>query len=98
TALYEVERSLSAMSNDSILIAGGQEGVKSKYLLGTACDNGVSLVSQFSHNYITRACCYVVTRQSARQILKHHETILTIADDWAYILNNTGIRIFFKEK
>lgn len=81
----------------SMLIAGGQEGIKSSRLLGKHYKNNMYKLPTYSHPYVTRACSYILTRQAAVKIIQHHKNTLTIADWWADILDNTGVEMFYKE-
>lgn len=84
----EVKRYVQYMSEHSLYICGGQDGLNSqKYLYGKALNNEKTLfkLSAFSKRYVLRTCCYVVTRSVARHILAIHEDGPTIADNWGRI-------------
>lgn len=95
-SIADIRNIAPKLPENSILIAGGQDGIKSPYLLGKASIEGTSELAELSFDYIYRACCYVVTRESAKLILEQQSAILTIADWWGVILKNTGIKIYYK--
>lgn len=84
----DVKRYVQHVSDQSLYICGGQEGLNSqKYLYGKALnkENTLFKLSAFSKRYALRTCCYVVTRSVAHHILAIHEDGLTIADNWGRI-------------
>jgi len=95
--LQQLSKLAPILPPSSVLIAGGQDGIKSSRLLGKCYQDGMYKVANISHNYITRSCCYIITREAAKKILNHHKDMLTIADWWGIILHNKQIDLFYKE-
>jgi len=87
---------LSLLPENSIVICGGQEGLKgNKYIYGKNVEGSdMCLLSRFSLRYVSRACCYLVTRKSALHILASQRKILVQADKWNVLLNNVD-KIFY---
>ncbi len=84
----------------SLLIHGGQEGMPArKYIFGKPTDiPQVYRLPTYSNQYIFRTCCYSVSRTSARQILKAHETRLQLADAWSSFFSGTDCSILFSRQ
>ena len=98
-SVYEkIDKIFNTLPSNSILICGGQEGLKSRrFQVGKNVAEGVFRVSKFSHDYILRTCCYVVSRDSAKHILAFHENGVAVADNWGGILKGTDIDIYYSE-
>ena len=95
--LQQLSELAPILPQSSVLIAGGQDGIKSSRLLGKHYQKDIYKVANISHSYITRACCYLITREAAKKILDHHNKMLTIADWWGTILNGKKIDLFYQE-
>ncbi len=74
---------------NSILIAGGQEGLRSyKNLYGVSVEEKKELykIPKLYYRYLSRACCYVVSDQTAQKIIKLQSEGLERADQWDKLL------------
>lgn len=92
--LLKIQNIVYSLDRNSIFICGGQDGVK-QYLYGKKIDDNFYEVSKFSYKFICRTCCYVVTRASAKHILKYQNKNYGIADYWNEILKESGIKIYY---
>lgn len=89
----EVVKSLP--SNSSLAILGGQQGMKnSKHLSGYSLCKNLWRIPRVSMPFLTRACCYAVSREAARKILESQEACLRRSDIWEYY-STLGIDIFY---
>lgn len=88
------------LSQDSLLICGGQEGLSSrKYQLGKPASNGnMYRLAKFSHKHIFRTCCYVVTRNTAKLILEKNRKGIILADAWGEYFKGESVDIYFSNK
>lgn len=85
------------LDQNSILLCGGQtSNGNSHYQLGKKAyiDNVVKL-SEFSYQYVYGTCCYVLTRESALQILASHNNYLKVADNWGLFFFNMPFQIYY---
>lgn len=77
-----------SLPKDSILIAGGQEGLRSyKNLYGISVKGTVGLykIPKLYYRYLSRTCCYVISSDSAKKIIKLQEAGLDRADQWDHL-------------
>lgn len=73
----------------SVLIAGGHEGVKAfENLYGFQYSSCVFKIPRTYYRYLSRACCYVVTKEIASEIINLQKRRLVVADQWDVLLNN----------
>ena len=80
-----------SLPKDSVLIAGGLEGLRSlKNLYGTLIDeqNKLYKIPNLYYRYLSRACCYVLSSESASKILQVQEAGLDRADQWDHLLKS----------
>lgn len=90
--IVKIEKIVPFLPQNSILIAGGQEGLRSfKNLYGTEVDEKLDLykIPASYIDYVSRACCYLVSRGAAEQIIRKQENLLDRADNWKWLLNET---------
>jgi glycosyl transferase family 25 len=83
------------LTDNSLLICGGQNGLASRKWLFVKKKSDFYEVSPASYGNIFRTCCYVVTRSSAIAILKRHEKMVTLADKWSEFFVGTDINIYY---
>lgn len=96
--LEEVLSCADSLDNDSLLLCGAQDGVDRRYQLGKLNKNkNLYEVHAFSHEFMLRTCCYVVTRTSAKNIINHHHNNLTLADKWDVFFKHNNTRMFYVE-
>lgn len=91
TDIEEIKNVYLSLPNGSILIAGGQEGLRSfKNLYGTLIDeqNNLYKIPNLYYRYLSRACCYVLSSDLAKKIIKLQEAGLDRADQWDQLLKN----------
>lgn len=71
---------------NSLIILGGQQGLKNSRYLSGFKDNHKELlkIPRFSQFFISRACCYVATRQAAKSIINSQRISLKRSDDWMF--------------
>lgn len=75
----------------SVLIAGGQEGLRSyKNLYGIRVEGEGQLykIPKLYYRYLSRACCYILSREIAKKIVTLQERKLNTADQWDVLLKN----------
>lgn len=78
------------LPEDSILIAGGLDGLKSVKNLYGICINEelkVYKIPRLYYRYLARTCCYLITYTIAQQIIKKQTQALERADNWEYLLD-----------
>lgn len=79
-AIYLTQQTKS----EDLVILGGQQGLKnSSYLFGYKLKDNFWSVSKLSSEFITRACCYAISRDAANIILQVQYACLTRSDFWA---------------
>ncbi|MDH0970465.1 glycosyltransferase family 25 protein [Acinetobacter johnsonii] len=79
-----------------VLLCGGQDGLNYwKYVLAKKDIDEVYHISKFSIKFLSRTCCYVVSRDFAEYLLKFHEKNLSLADDWYKILRKTSYSFLY---
>lgn len=86
-AFFEYQK----LPKGSILIAGGQEGLRSyKNLYGISVVELEKLykIPKLYYRYLSRACCYIVSKEVARKIITLQEEKLNTADQWDVLLKN----------
>ncbi|MCY6412407.1 glycosyltransferase family 25 protein [Acinetobacter sp. VNH17] len=83
----EILKIYLSLPENSILIAGGQEGLRSyKNLYGLSVKDKVYRIPQLYYRYLSRTCCYVVSNQIARKIIQLQSDSLERADQWDKLL------------
>lgn len=91
-------QAISTLKQSDFLLLGGQQGLKKNLRLGKKdTSNGLMRVSGFSKRFVTRACCYVVSRFTAQHILDCQNKQLSLADKWDVFFKNTDVNIYFKD-
>ena len=78
-----------SLPKDSILIAGGQEGLRSyKNLYGVSVGETKDLykIPKLYYRYLSRTCCYVVSNHVAQEVIKFQSEGLERADQWNKLL------------
>lgn len=81
----------STLPKNSLLITGGQEGLKSyKSLYGIEVQGAINVfkIPKIYYRYLARTCCYVVSKDVAMQIIKIQGQGLDRADQWDTLLMN----------
>lgn len=90
--------SISTLQQSDFLLLGGQQGLNKRFQLGKENVKGnLSKVSSFSRKFVTRACCYVVSRETAKCILNHQAKHIELADKWDAFFKGTNTEIYFKD-
>lgn len=96
--IQKIESLLPYIPKNSILMCGGQDKISlRRYLYGKKMANSLNKLANFSHFYIVRACCYVVTRSSAAAILATQREYVLLADSWYHLIKDKNIEIFFAD-
>ncbi|MBD3805966.1 glycosyltransferase family 25 protein [Sulfuricurvum sp.] len=96
--LKHIESLLPYIPDNSLLLCGGQDKPSLRnYLYGKEITKNLFKLAPFSHFYIVRACCYVVTHTSASAILSSHKKNILLADSWYQLLKDTNIEIFLAD-
>lgn len=88
----KIKKIFLSLPQDSILIAGGQEGLRSyKNLYGVPFDNNMEVykIPSLYYRYLSRACSYVVSKEIAEEIIKLQTEKLDRADQWDELLKNS---------
>lgn len=85
------------MPEDSVYIPGGQNALDvNKFLLGKEYKTkGLFVLAKYSHHYILRTCCYVVTKSSAKLLLEFYKKRFCIADNWEKFFLGTKFEILY---
>jgi len=85
-----------------IFILGGQEGIDNfKFFVGRKILNykDISLFESFySEAQLTRACCYLITKDAARSIIEQNKSLNYVADDWLNFKKNNAVDNIFIAK
>lgn len=91
-------QAISTLKQSDFLLLGGQQGLAKRFQLGKKdTSNGLMRVSGFSKKFVTRACCYVVSRVTAQHILDYQYKQLSLADKWDVFFKNTDVNFYFKD-
>lgn len=91
-------QAISTLRQSDFLLLGGQQGLNKRLQLGKKdTSNGLMRVSGFSKKFVTRACCYVVSRATAQHILDCQNKQFNLADKWDVFFKNTDVNIYFKD-
>jgi glycosyl transferase family 25 len=87
------------LPKNSILLAGGMDGIKfKKYLYGKEIFTNVYQINPLYYQFLVRACCYVIPLDLAKKILRMQENCLIRADEWGEFLmkeNNVFVSPIF---
>jgi glycosyl transferase family 25 len=85
----DFERSLSlindleSLSTGGLLILGGQQGLKNApYLSGKRINKYLWWIPHYCRFFITRACCYAISRDLASKICSRQKNNLSRSDQW----------------
>lgn len=99
-SLKKISRLAETLTQNSLLICGGQEGLISRrYQLGKLALNGNAYrLARFSYQHILRTCCYVVTRKTAKIILDESKRNITLADSWDRHFKGKPVDIYFSNQ
>lgn len=86
----------SYIPDDTIVICGGQQGLRGwRNLYGKSeLSDNVFRIHKMSKRFLSRACCYLVTRSVARQLIRRQYKCLDRADHWQKLLSN-DINVYF---
>lgn len=91
-------QAISTLKQADFLLLGGQQGLNKRFQLGKIdASTGLITVSNFSKKFVTRACCYVVSRVTAQHILDYQNKHTTLADKWHVFFKQTDVKIYFKD-
>ncbi|WP_169778469.1 glycosyltransferase family 25 protein [Campylobacter curvus] len=86
---------------NSLLICGCQDGLAGRFsAFGKRINfknRQLWLVSRYSHSSIYRAGAYVLTRQSAQNLLRIHKRALCTTDVWEYLLRQDDMAMYFSD-
>lgn len=86
------------LDQHSLFICGAQDGLSSrKYQFGkrSSLDDNLYEVCKFSYQHVFRTCCYIITKQSAKEILDYHKKCLTLADKWDEFFKDSDTKIYY---
>lgn len=93
-----IESLLPYIPDNSLLLCGGQDKLSLRnYLYAKEITKNLFKLAPFSHFYVVRACCYVVTRTSASAILSSHEKNILLADSWNDLIKDKNIDIYLAD-
>lgn len=84
-AICRIGEIASRLGENDFFVCGGQDGLtRSKFLFGRQeVEPDLFRVSNLSRQHLLRACCYVVTQTTARQIVLRNSAGVVLADYWA---------------
>lgn len=77
------------LPKNSILIAGGQEGLKSyKNLYGILVNDKLKIykIPKIYYRYLARTSSYLISKRIAKSIIVHQEKEIILADQWDILL------------
>lgn len=86
------------LNSDSLFICGGLDGLPSmkQVFVKKIKEKNLFTVAKFSYPRIFRTCCYVVTKNSAKEILNKQNRNITLADKWnEFFIENKNIKIYY---
>lgn len=84
-------------SDESITILGGQQGLKnSKYLSGYRLSRNLWEIPKISQDFITRACCYLITKKAAIKVINYQSNKLVRSDQWKELCNGQ-IKLYYSD-
>lgn len=85
------------LDDHSILICGGQlhNRLTKRLVYGQRLVDKVYKVAEASKTYVSRTCCYVVSRDAAKKIIDYQKNSLTVADDWGAFFGDTKFNFYF---
>lgn len=92
-----IQKKLSQLSEDSLLLCGGQVDLPSKKFRYGSYDKKSEIykIATFSNLFVYGTCCYIVTKKSAQQILTYHKKGITLADKWDEFFVETATKIYY---
>ncbi|WP_436862243.1 glycosyltransferase family 25 protein [Acinetobacter haemolyticus] len=91
-----LENLVNTLPENSLMLCGGQEGLSfDKYILGKNIGNNIFSIPRFSTKFLSRTCCYIVDKRTAKKILISHDDNLKVADHWHDIFKNNNINFLF---
>ncbi|MGQ2966953.1 glycosyltransferase family 25 protein, partial [Methylophilus sp.] len=76
---------------DCLFILGGQDGLESRRLISKSLFNYIKVAGQVfrkivgGERHVYRACCYLVSRKIANNLLSVSKESFFLADDWLYL-------------
>jgi|TARA_Y100000296_G_scaffold82144_1_gene110785 glycosyl transferase family 25 len=83
------------LGDSSVVILGGQQGLKNaKHLSGKRISENLWEIPKTSTPFITRACCYGITRNAATKIIESQNTAQNRSDNWEHY-STLGIKIYY---
>lgn len=83
---------------NSILICGCQDGLDGRFsAFGKRLNAELYEVSKHSRSSIYRAAAYIVTKSSAKALLKTHNEAVCTTDFWSYLLKKNGLKMYFSD-
>lgn len=92
-----VEKALKLMNEvpeDAFVLLGGQQGLRNRYFVyGRRLElagGAAWQLSRIDRRFISRACCYGLTRKAAARLLEHQDRCLDRADNWRRLLRGCG--------
>lgn len=84
---------LPQLTDNAVFILGGQDGLASFSRVILRRDRtGLHYAAFGTHRWLYRTCCYLLSRNSAIQILSLMKQSPYVVDDWAYVVKNTQIK------
>lgn len=91
--LSSLASQIPRLEENVIFIMGGQNGLVSfKRVLFLRDKTGLRRAVSPTHRWLYRTCCYLTGRAGAWQLIGLMNKSCYLADDWAYIVNNTSIK------
>lgn len=84
------------LSSKTVLLCGNQDALPSKNrFVRRAKIDELCQVSGYSYGFFWGAFSYLVTRESALQIIKKHKSSITLADKWDELLKDDGFELLY---
>lgn len=85
---------LNNLDKRDIYILGGQDGLNcfKRVILKKNNNSEFKRAILGTHRWICRTCCYLLHRNSAKEILQLMNATTFAVDDWPYVIKNTKIR------
>lgn len=96
--IYKINDLVKNLKENEMLLCGGLEGLNHRYYFtkNHKDNDNIEIFSKFSYRYLYRACCYVVSQNSAQKILNFHKMkFINIADIWGDFFSEQSVDICY---
>lgn len=91
--IMQIENIIQSEKPNGLVLFGGQEGLPNdywKYILAKKT-NSLYLISAFSKQFLIRAHCYLINRDTAKKLIESHMQEFHVADHWGELLKEINM-------